>query len=458
MSLVPPFPPQRTVRTGGPARGQAGPALPTPRRQVPPAVPAVPDAGPFSPLSLGLVIVGGLALGALVVAATLGRHESTAVAAVACAVAFVVALRRITIVALALIPVVAASSAPVQATLPITMLAGVLALAAATLFCVGRLRFRPVHLWLAVLGGMALLGYFFPAERLAASDQSLPVLIAILTGLVVVAVFVAEPPTASVLLRMITITGAAAGVLASIQGETLEGRLEGLGTNPNGLAVYLAAPVVISFGLALHRRNPLWLAPGAACLPALLASQSREGFLAAVAGVAFLLLQGRPRPVQVLITVAAAAVVALPGQLTALASLGAGSRPAAELATDNQVRLQVASFAAHTAVTHPLLGIGLGQFPDYAAASNGFGVYIATTNQYLQLAAEGGLLSLAALVALLWLAVSRRRTGELAIVRAVVVAFAVAMLFIDSFESALVALPFWACLGVLLAEGGPADG
>ena len=429
MSLVPPFPPQRTA----------------------------PDAAPLSPLSLGFMIVGGLALGALVLAATLGRHESTAVAAMACTVTFVFALRRITIVALALIPVVA-SSAPAQATLPINMLAAVLALAAATLFCVGRLRFRPVHLWLAVLGGMALLGYFFPAEELAASDQRLPILIAVLTGLVVVAVFVAEPPTAGVLLTVITITGAVAGVLASLQGETLEGRLEGLGTNPNGLAVYLAAPVVISVGMALHRRNPLWLAPGAACLPALLASQSREGFLAAVAGAAFLLLQNRPRTVQVAITVAAVAVVALPGRLSALASLGAGSRPAAELATDNQVRLQVAWFAAHTAVTHPLLGIGLGQFPDYAAASNGLGVYIATTNQYLQLAAEGGLLSLAALVALLWLAVSRRRTGELAIVRAVVVTFAVAMLFIDSFESALVALPFWACLGVLLAEGGPAHG
>ena len=429
MSLVPPFPPQRTA----------------------------PDAAPLSPLSLGFMIVGGLALGALVLAATLGRHESTAVAAMACTVAFVFALRRITIVALALIPVVA-SSAPAQATLPINMLAAVLALAAATLFCVGRLRFRPVHLWLAVLGGMALLGYFFPAEELAASDQRLPILIAVLTGLVVVAVFVAEPPTSGVLLTVITITGAVAGVLASLQGETLEGRLEGLGTNPNGLAVYLAAPVVISVGMTLHRRNPLWLAPGAACLPALLASQSREGFLAAVAGAAFLLLQNRPRTVQVAITVAAVAVVALPGRLSALASLGAGSRPAAELATDNQVRLQVAWFAAHTAVTHPLLGIGLGQFPDYAAASNGLGVYIATTNQYLQLAAEGGLLSLAALVALLWLAVSRRRTGELPIVRAVVVTFAVAMLFIDSFESALVALPFWACLGVLLAERGPAHG
>jgi hypothetical protein len=458
MSLVPPIPPQRTVRTGGPPGGQAVPAQPAQRRQMPLAAPAGPGPAPFSPMSLGFMIVGSLALGALVLAATLGRHESTAVAAVACTIAFVFALRRITIVAVALIPVVAASSNPVQASLPVTMLAGVLALAAAMLFCVGRLRFRATHLWLAVLGGMALLGYFFPAERLATAGQTLLDLVAVLTGLVVVAVFIAAPPTAGALLRVILVTGAVAGVVASVEGDTVEGRLQALGSNPNGLGVYLAAPIVISIGLALHRRNPLWLVPGGACVPALLASQSREGFLAAVAGAAFLVVQGRRRPQQVLIIGAAVIVAALPGHLTVLTSLGAGSRPTAQLASDNLVRLQVAWFAVHTALAHPLFGVGLGQFSDYAAASRGLGVYIATTNEYLQLAAETGLVSLAALVVLLWLALSKRCGGEMAIVRAAVVTSAVAMLFIDSFESSLVALPFWACLGVLLTERRSADG
>ena len=164
----------------------------------------------------------------------------------------------------------------------------------------------------------------------------------------------------------------------------------------------------------MRRRNPLWLAPGGACLPALLASQSREGFLAALAGAVFLIVQGRPRAQQALIIGAAAVLAAFAGHLTTLVSLGAGSRSAADLANDNLVRVQVAWFAVRTALGHPLFGVGLGQFPAYAAASNGLGVYIATTNEYLQLASETGLISLAALVVLLWLALrnrARRRNG-----------------------------------------------
>jgi hypothetical protein len=53
---------------------------------------------------------------------------------------------------------------------------------------------------------------------------------------------------------------------------------------------------------------------------------------------------------------------------------------------------------------------------------------------------------------MLWLAFRRPCHGDMALVRAVLVTSAVSFLFIDSFESSLVALPFWACLGVLLAH------
>ena len=266
----------------------------------------------------------------------------------------------------------------------------------------------------------------------------------------VLTVFIAAPPTAGALLRVILVTGAVAGVVASVQGDNAGGPLQGLGLNPNYLAVYLAAPIVISAGLALRRRNPLWLAPGAACLPALLASQSREGFLAMVAGLAFVIIQGLPRVQKVPIILAAALVLVVsPGHLT---SLGAGSRSAADLTNDNLVRAHVALFAVRVALSHPLLGIGLGQFPDYAAASSGFGIYITTTNEYLLLASENGLITLAAFLVMLWLAFRGPCHGDMALVRAVLVTCAVSLLFIDSFESSLVALPFWACLGVLLAD------
>ena len=422
------------------------------------AQPGVPGRAPgawlagisSAPLRLGYVIIGIGFLGALVLASTVAGHKSTAVGAVASTAVFVIALRRISAVALALIPVMVLSSEPLHSTLPATFLVVVLAVAAIVGFCMGSLRARPAHLWVAVLGVTVLLGYFFPADPLVPARGVLPDLISVLGGLVALTVFISAPPSAGALLRVILVTGTVAGVVASTQGDNLEGRLQGLGLNPNYLGVYLAAPVVISAGLALHRRNPLWLAPGAACLPALLASQSREGFLAMVGGLAFVLIQGLPRVLKVPIILAAALVLVLsPGHLT---SLGAGSRSVTELTSDNIVRVHVALFAVRVALSHPLLGIGLGQFPDYAAASSGFGIYITTTNEYLLLASENGLIALAAFLVMLWLAFRRPCHGDMALVRAVLVTSAVSFLFIDSFESSLVALPFWACLGVLLAH------
>jgi glycosyltransferase involved in cell wall biosynthesis/O-antigen/teichoic acid export membrane protein len=453
---------QRAARAVGGSRRPGRPpgetARPGTHRHARAAQPRLPRRAPITwrariasvRLRLAYMIVGIGALGALALATTVAGHETTAVAAVASTVIFLLALRRISTVALALIPVMVLSSEPLHKTLPSTFLVGVLAVAAIVLFCLGSMRARPTHLMVAVLGATVLLGYFFPAARLVPAGQVLPDLIAVLGGLVALTVFISAPPTADSLLKVILVTGTAAGVVATAQSERLEGRLEGLGLNPNYLAVYLAVPVVISAGLALRRRNPLWLAPGAACLPALLASQSREGFLAMVAGLAFVIIQGLPRVQKVPIILAAAVVVVVsPGHFT---SLGAGSRAAAELTSDNLVRVHVAFFAVHVALSHPLLGIGLGQFPNYAAASSGFGVYITTTNEYLLLASENGLIALAAFLVMLWLAFRGPCHGDLVLVRAVLVTSSVSILFVDSFATSLVALPFWACLGVLLAH------
>jgi hypothetical protein len=67
------------------------------------------------------------------------------------------------------------------------------------------------------------------------------------------------------------------------------------------------------------------------------------------------------------------------------------------------------------------------------------------------LAAETGLASLFALVALLWTSVRRVQQGDMAIVRVSVFTLIVAMFFIDLFPNPVVAVPFWACLGTLLA-------
>jgi len=359
------------------------------------------------------------------------------------------------ILVLALIPLTAADTAIFHSLLSSVMLSGILVIVATTLFCAGRLRFYTPHLWIAVMVVSVFLAYFIPQVRLESSGLPLQTFTWLLVGLLVLTVTMAAPPNAGVLIKVILLTGTVTAIVAGVQGSLQSGRLQGIELNPNYLAVYLVTSIVISIGLAIDRRNPLWLIPGSICIFPLVSSQSREGFLAAIAGVAFAVIQKISPNQRVLLTIATiAAVVLFPGDLSSAASVGAGTRSTAELNTDNTVRAQVALFALDVAVEHPIRGIGLGQFPAYAEASSSLGVYITTTNEYLLLATETGISSLVALAALLWIAIRRRRQGDLAIIRATVFASIVAMLFIDLFSNPVVSVPFWACLGTLLADNG----
>jgi hypothetical protein len=352
-----------------------------------------------------------------------------------------------------LIPCTALSTAFLHSLWFSIALAGILFVFTVILFCTGQLRFRAPHIWIAIIGISVLLAYLIPQVRLESSDQPFQSLTWLLLGLIVLTVSVASPPRAGVLIKVILLVGTLTAIVAQLQGSLQSGRLQGIELNPNYLAVYLAVPIAISTGLALNRRNPVWLIPGAICMISLLASQSREGFLGAVAGIAFSVIQRTPRNFKILITLATiVAVLVFPGDLNVITSLGAGGRSAAGLNTDDVVRVQVAFFALHVIATHPVLGIGLGQFSAYAeAASSSLGIYITTTNEYLLLGAETGLASLFALVVLLWTSVRRIQQGDMAIVRVSVFTSVVVMLFIDLFSNPVVAMPFWACLGTLLA-------
>lgn len=351
-----------------------------------------------------------------------------------------------------LIPLTAVGTAIIHSLLSTVFLASILLMTTIPLFCTGQLRFRILHLWIAVIGVSVLLAYLIPQVRLEPSASRLQALTWLLVGLLVVTVSVAAPPSAAVLTKTILWTGTATAVVARAEGSLQTGRLQGIELNPNYLAVYLATAIVISVALALSRRNPLWLLPGIICMISLLHSQSREGFLAVVAGVAFVVTQRASRDQKILLTFATIVVILMfPGDLNVITGLGAGTRSAAELTTDNIIRAQVALFALHVIASHPLRGIGLGQFPAYAQAFPSFGLYITTTNEYLLLAAETGLASLVALLALLWTAIREVKQDDMAIVRVSLFTSIVAMLFIDLFSNPVVAVPFWACLGTLLA-------
>ena len=257
---------------------------------------------PFAALSLGdaatsslrYVILAAGPLAMLAFAALLVHKEKLAIIAVACSAVLPLALRRVSAIALGLIPVMVLSATPLHSTKLGLIAVGLLALATVARVCTGSLRVRSAHLWVAVLIVMVLLAYLFPADPLVSGGEIRDTLIWTIGGLLVLTVCIASPPATSALLGVILVTGAISGVVASAQRDYVEGRLQGLGLNPNYLAIYLAVPIIISIGLTARHRNLLWLAPAAACLPALLATKSRSGFLALAAGVVFLIIQGRP--------------------------------------------------------------------------------------------------------------------------------------------------------------------
>src|SRR5580698_6645854 len=142
------------------------------------------------------------------------------------------------------------------------LLAGILLIFAITLFCAGQLRLHAPHMWIAIIGTSVLLAYLIPQVRFAFPGQPLQPLQALtwlLLGLIVLTVTAGSPPNAGVLIKVILLTGTITAVVAWVQGSLLSGRLQGIGLNPNYLAVYLATSIAISTGLALSRRNLLWL-------------------------------------------------------------------------------------------------------------------------------------------------------------------------------------------------------
>ena len=121
------------------------------------------------------------------------------------------------------------------------------------------------------------------------------------------------------------------------------------------------------------------------------------------------------------------------------------------LRTNSGIRAQLAGLAVDLIRQHPLRGVGLGRFPFFAASAPQVGFVLCTHNDYLELAAETGIPTLAVLLVLLWLGLRPPRTGAPAVLRCVVAAQAVGMLFANTLEKPGVVFTFWISLGVLLS-------
>ncbi len=354
--------------------------------------------------------------------------------------------------ALSLIPLSVAGG--VTATLPAV---AVVTLVVAVRAVAGFRRPRPPHLVIAALALLVLAAYFFPSAGLTPQPDRAADLIALLAGLGMAAATAASPPSPDAIARVTALTGGIAAGVALALGEQAGGRLQAFGLNPNYLGTYLALPLVASAGLARRHRQPLWLVPAAACLAGMVATQSRGAFVAGVAGVAIVFVHGRrPGRQALIVAVAAASGVLFPGVIRAAERIAAGGRKAAELSYDTAVRENVAWFAARVAIDHPLRGIGYGMFPRYAENSTSLGIYLATHNDYLRLAAESGIPSLIAFLALVQ--IGMRRRGDLGVLRAMTAAYAAGLFFANELANLAVSTPFWLSLGCLLAASRLPEG
>lgn len=316
----------------------------------------------------------------------------------------------------------------------------------------GCLPLRRAHLGIGALACLLSLSHVLPAVPPSpeAQDTRLSGLFGILAGLGLLAYATFRPPEPGRIVGATALSGAIVAAHALAEGRYAHGRLEGIGLNPNYLGTLLALSLVAAIGMTHRTRNLGWLLPATVCGAAMLQTASRGALITAAAGVAVLALGGRPASVRLPAYLAVPALAWLaPGALRAVEGLTTGERGAGELSANTQVRGEVAEFAAGTVLAHPLRGIGLGTFEDHAARAPEFGIYLATHNDYLRLAAEAGMPALLLLLAIVWAGLRNRRP-EVCALRAMVACHLVALLFSNPLASTVLSTPFWLALGCLL--------
>lgn len=226
------------------------------------------------------------------------------------------------------------------------------------------------------------------------------------------------------------------------------GRASALGLNPNFLGLMLALGFVTLLGLVVSLRRPAWLPALGLVSLALVRTGSRGALIAAAFGAAIILLAGQSRRRQVLVlgtVIAASLVIPMDAARTSLLA----DRSDTELAANSNVRQTAAEVATGYALSHPLTGLGYGNFPPYAMRNARLGIYINTHNDFLRLAAETGLPGLALFLGLFIPLVKNRKSfgAEQHVALGVVGVFAISLLFANALSNLQVSAPFWIILG-----------
>jgi O-antigen ligase len=204
--------------------------------------------------------------------------------------------------------------------------------------------------------------------------------------------------------KLVVVCGAALGVGAirsymrgefAARGVRIEGLVGGMFENPNDLATALDLLLPFAVTLALVSKGLarlFYLVCAAVLAVGVLLTLSRGGFLGLVAMGALLLWKlGRGRRMK--ITLAAAMIC---GVLLATTPGGYGARIATIFNTEEdqtgsaQERRQLMERAASIAISHPVVGVGMGNFHIYSIHEK------AAHNSYLEIAAELGAIGLIA--------------------------------------------------------------
>jgi O-antigen ligase len=284
------------------------------------------------------------------------------------------------------------------------------------------------------------------------------------------------------ILRLLTVTAVLAALIAiaeftgvgtlpsllgGLGGTAGEGRAHSFFSNSNYFAFFSAQALVMLVELvAIERRARRATAAAAAVLVAigLVLTLSRGGYLGGAVGLFVLLALRRPRAALALAGAAVLAVLVLyPVFLAFRLEISAGAADlGAYLDQQRSEHWRELAFGAgiQMFLGAPVFGIGFGMFQFLSPAYIGFSPATYSHNQWLDLLAEQGLVGMGFMLATLTglVVALRRSTHALRLgALAMLAAYAVESLFINSLTSVQISGPLFLVLAAALSRG-PAEG
>jgi len=264
----------------------------------------------------------------------------------------------------------------------------------------------------------------------------------------VVALAKARPEPATVF-RAVGLGSIAFAVYVVAFGQSLGGRVDLEGLNPNSAGHAAALGVAALAATAMVTGHRRWLLAAVAPLSLVYLAQSRGAVVVLIAGAAtawVLSHSGAKRAAAVLLGAAATGLLWGPAAHFTQDNLLA-ERSAEFVSTDARTRLL--QVAGRLIVEHPVFGIGYARFPDYSQPA--VGLALNTHNEWIRIAVEVGLPAVLLLLFVVGSPLARRlaQQGPVPLpagraAKAVLAAGCVSWMFSNVMTDLRVALPVWA--------------